>query len=62
MSYDIHLSSDKIFRVKEEKGGLFSKKKIELQSDDDALIFNNYSSWESFNVNRFQFGVLLRFK
>ncbi|MDR1503574.1 MAG: carboxypeptidase-like regulatory domain-containing protein [Prevotella sp.] len=62
MSYDIYLSSDKIFRVKEEKGGLFSKKKIELQSDDDALIFNNYSSWESFNVNRFQFGVLLRFK
>lgn len=61
MSYDIHLSSDKIFRVKEEKGGLFSKKKIELQNDDKSLSFSNYSPWDSFNVNRLQIGVLLRF-
>ncbi|MFV0328888.1 MAG: carboxypeptidase-like regulatory domain-containing protein [Dysgonomonas sp.] len=61
MSYDIHLFSDKIFRVKEEKGGLFSKKKIELQDDDKSLSFSNYSPWDSFSVNRLQIGVLLRF-
>jgi len=62
VSYDIHLLSDKIFRVKEEKGGLFSKKKIELKDNDINLNFSNeYSPWDSFGVGNAQFGILLRF-
>lgn len=62
VSYDIPLLSDKIFRVKEEKGGLFSKKKIELNDNDINLDFsNNYSPWDSFGVGNTQFGILLRF-
>jgi len=60
--YDIHLHSDKIFRIKEEKGGLFSKKKIELKDNDVNLNFiNGNSPWDSFDVGNAQFGVLLKF-
>ncbi|MDR0748502.1 MAG: hypothetical protein LBF62_02885 [Tannerellaceae bacterium] len=60
-SYDIHLRSDKIFRIKEEKGGLFSKEKIELKDNDKNLYFNNNSPWDSFDVGNAQFGLLIRF-
>ncbi|MDR1717357.1 MAG: carboxypeptidase-like regulatory domain-containing protein [Prevotella sp.] len=61
MSYDIYLSTNKVFRIKEEKGGLFSKKKVELKNTDNNLIFNNYSPWDSWGTTRFQAGILLRF-
>lgn len=61
MSYDFHLYSEKVLRLKEEKGGLFSKKKIELKENDMNLDFgNNYSPWDSFHVSNAQFGLLLR--
>jgi hypothetical protein len=61
MSYDIYLSTNKVFRIKEENGGLFSKKKIEQKNTDNSLIFNNYSPWDSWDMTRFQAGILLRF-
>ncbi|GEM_PF-2138831 len=61
--YHFTLHSKNVFRIKEEKGSIFTKKKITLSASDPALTFhdNNMDIWNSFTIHRWQVGVSLVF-
>jgi hypothetical protein len=63
IGYNINLHSKNVFRIKEEKGNLFTKKKITLPADDPSLQFddNNSKPWDSFIINKWQVGLSLVF-
>jgi hypothetical protein len=63
IGYNINLHSKNVFRVKEEKGNIFTKEKVTLSADDPNLQFNdnNRNIWDSFSIHKWQTGINLVF-
>jgi hypothetical protein len=63
IGYNINLHSKNVFRIKEEKGNLFTKKKITLPAGDPGLQFDDDNSnlWDSFIINKWQVALSLVF-
>ena len=62
VGYNIDLHSKNVFRIKEEKGNLFTKKKVTISADDPGLQFKNTGNiWDTFTVHKWQAGISLVF-
>jgi len=59
VSYNIDLHTKNVFRIKEEKGNIFTKKKITLSANDSGLTFkdNTINLWDSFTIHKWQAGI-----
>jgi hypothetical protein len=65
IGYNIPLHSKNVFRVKEESGTAFGKKKVTLSAADSSLLFggdgDNRNVWDSFAIHAWQAGISLVF-
>ncbi|MDR1937957.1 MAG: carboxypeptidase-like regulatory domain-containing protein [Tannerellaceae bacterium] len=62
IAYHIPLQTKNIFRVKEEKGGLFSKKTITINAEDPALSFSSDKNiWNTLSISKWEAGVAFVF-
>lgn len=63
LNYNIPLSSKDVFRIKEEQGGLFSKKIATIRATHPTLTSDKQhaETWNSLNIPRWQAGITLVF-
>lgn len=63
LAYHIEINKKDVFRIKEENGGLFSKKTATIRATDPALAFNNDHKeiWNSLMIPKCQAGIALVF-
>lgn len=63
LGYNINLHNKNVFRIKEEKGNIFTKKKVTISADDPDLQFgdNTTNIWDSFTIHSWQAGISLVF-
>jgi len=63
VAYSIGINRKDVFRIKEEKGDLFSKKTATISATDPALTFDNdyVMPWSSLKIPAWQAGIALVF-
>lgn len=63
IAYNIEINSKDVFRIKEEKGGLFQRKTAIIKAENPALAFDNANErpWNSLITPGWQAGVALVF-
>lgn len=61
VQYNWSVNNKDVFRIKEEKGGLFSKKKVTIPASDPGFSLPDHSlrPWDNMNISKWQFGIML---